>query len=73
MYMAQLNLNPTPSFERALARLMRVRGIRSKAELNVGWFRSGTGSATGQAHVAVDRGRGCERQGMMDGVEWGVG
>jgi hypothetical protein len=32
MYMAQLNLNTTPSFERALARLMRVRGIRSKSE-----------------------------------------
>ena len=32
MYMAQLNLNTTPSFERALARFMRVRGIRSKSE-----------------------------------------
>jgi hypothetical protein len=30
--MAQLNLNTTPSFERALARFMRVRGIRSKSE-----------------------------------------
>jgi hypothetical protein len=30
--MAQLNLNTTPAFERALARLMRARGIRSKSE-----------------------------------------
>jgi hypothetical protein len=30
--MAQLNLNTTPSFERALARFMRARGIRSKSE-----------------------------------------
>jgi len=30
--MARLNLNTTPSFERALARFMKVRGIRSKSE-----------------------------------------
>ena len=30
--MAQLNIHMTPEFERALARLMRVRGITSKSE-----------------------------------------
>jgi hypothetical protein len=30
--MAQLNINMTASFERALARLMRVRGIKTKSD-----------------------------------------
>jgi hypothetical protein len=30
--MAQLNLNLTPAFERALARFMRVRRIKTKSE-----------------------------------------
>jgi hypothetical protein len=32
LYMSQINLNTTPAFERALARLMRVRGIATKSE-----------------------------------------
>ncbi len=30
--MGQININVTPEFEAALARLMRLRGIRSKSE-----------------------------------------
>lgn len=32
MYMSQLNLHVKPQFERDLARLMRLRGIRTKSE-----------------------------------------
>lgn len=30
--MAQLNINVTPSFERALTRLMRIRRLKTKSE-----------------------------------------
>lgn len=30
--MSQINLHTTPRFERALARLMKLRGLRSKSE-----------------------------------------
>ena len=32
MYMAQLNINVTPQFERDLVRFMRLRGLRTKSE-----------------------------------------
>ena len=32
MYMSQINLHTTPTFERALARLMRLRRIGTKSE-----------------------------------------
>lgn len=32
MYMSQLNINLTADFSRALERLMRARGLRSKSE-----------------------------------------
>lgn len=30
--MSQINLHTTPAFERALAKLMKLRGLRSKSE-----------------------------------------
>lgn len=32
MYMSQMNLHVKPEFERDLAKLMRLRGIRTKSE-----------------------------------------
>ncbi len=55
--MAQLNINMTPQFEKALGRFMRIRRIKSKSEA---------------VRVAVSEGlqRGIEENGVCDFADW---